>query len=200
MLSKTGLIVLFIFISQALYAGEESYYCPQNHVYIRVGMTEAQVLSACGPPLVKQRTSVQISKRIPVTQLIYSNLNQGALFNGWTTNYNMWSLPSGSLGINLQIEITNNKITNINLNGSSTNAADVCQGVTFQIGDDVGSVYNACGEPSAINNTYINQPVPSAQKPENWVYQTDRYQPKFSLTFTDGILQAIDKPSEPIYE
>lgn len=197
---KSGLIFLALLVAPYIYAGEDTYYCPLNHAYIRVGMSEAQVLSACGQPIMKQRTSVQISKRIPVTQLIYSNLNQGGLYSGWTTNYNMWSLPSGSLGINLQVEITNNKVTSINLNGSSTNAADVCQGVAFQLGDDVNTVYNACGEPSAVNNSFINQPVPSAQKPENWVYQTDAYQPKFSLTFTDGILQAIDTPNEPRYE
>lgn len=200
---KYGLYILSnitLLLSSSIGYADDSYYCTQNHAYIHVGMTESQVIAACGQPKVRQDATVQISRRVPITQLIYNNLNQGALFNGWTTNYNMWSLPSGSTGISLQVEITNNKVSAISVNGSSSNASDLCQGSVFQIGDDVNAVYNACGQPNAVNNSFINQPIPSTQKPQNWIYHADPYQPKFSLTFTDGVLQAIDTPDNNNYD
>jgi len=172
----------------------QSLYCPQNHAYINVGMTTSQVIKACGPPNFKQTTNNPVVQQIPVTQLIYSTLNPGAVsfYPGLNAVYTMWSLPSGSNGINLQVTIINNKISGITLNGSATNAMSVCGGKGVQVGEPVGSVYAACGPPSLINNTYINQPVPSNAKPEMWVYQFNQFDPTIRLTFVDDALQSID--------
>ena len=75
---------------------------------------------------------------------------------------------------------------------SSTNAATVCGGNPVQIGAPETAVYNACGNPTTINQTFINQPVPSSENPEVWTYQIDPYTPPTNLTFVNGVLQSIN--------
>jgi hypothetical protein len=111
---------------------------------------------------------------------------------GLNSVYSMWSLPSGSQGVSLSIDIINNKVKGITMNGSGTNAMSVCGGTSIQVGDDVNSVYSACGNPSLINNTFITKPVPNSAKPEVWIYQVNQYQPMFTLTFVNGQLQSIE--------
>ena len=170
----------------------DSIYCPQRQGYINTGMTDNQVINACGQPLSKRETNTQVVEKIPVTQLIYTTLNQGAVYPGLTSYYTMWSLPSGSTGTSLQINVIDNKVTGISINGSNSNAMSICGGTSVQIGDDVGNVYSACGNPSLVNNTFINRPVPRSQHPEVWVYQINQYQPPISLTFVNGQLQSIN--------
>ena len=168
-----------------------SVYCPQGQGYINIGMTDSQVMNACGQPMSKQSTNVKVATQIPVTQLIYTTLNQGAVYPGLTSYYDMWSLPSGSVGTSLQVNVVNNKVTGISINGSSSNAMSICGGTSIQIGEDADSVYSACGSPSLVNETYINQPVSRNQHPEIWTYQLNQYQSPISLTFIDGKLQSI---------
>lgn len=172
----------------------DSFYCPQNHAYINVGMTQQQVTAACGQPTSIRASASAVIQQIPVTQLIYTTLNQGAIsyYPGLNSTYSMWSLPSGSQGTSVQIDLTNNQITSMNINGSSTNALSVCQGGSIQIGDNINKVFNACGAPSTINNTYVNKPVPASAHPQVWFYTVDQYQPTISLTFINGILQSIN--------
>jgi len=181
--------LLLPLVSQA----DNSYYCPQNHAYIDVGMTEAQVLAACGQPTSVRASSNAVVEQIPVTQLIYTSLNQGAVYfyPGINPLYNMWSLPSGSQGTNVEVNLIHDQITSIKINGSGTNALSVCEGGSVQIGDNVAQLYRACGGPSLVNNTYINQTVPSSARPQVWTYTIDQYQPSISLTFVNGILQSI---------
>ncbi len=170
-----------------------SLYCPQNQGYISIGMTSNQVMNLCGQPLGKQDSSqIQLAEKIPVMQLIYTTLNQGSVYTGLTSYYDMWSLPSGSTGTSLRVDIINDKVTGVNINGAGTNAMSICGGVNIQIGDNVNKVYTACGSPSLVNNTYINQPVAKQQHPEVWIYQFDQYQPTIHLTFIDGKLQSIE--------
>ncbi len=174
-----------------------SYYCSQNGAYIDLGMTESQVLAACGQPTTRQTTKTTtnpVFQQIPVTQLIYTTLNPGALFYypGIEPLYQMWSLPSGAQGISMQFDLINNQVTSIKLNGSSTNALSACQGGAVQIGDSIAKVYNACGSPTTVNNTYINRPIPASQNPQVWIYIINQYQPSITLTFTNGILQSIN--------
>lgn len=170
----------------------DSMYCPQNRGYINLGMTQDQVILACGQPSYKKQASNAVTQRVPVTQLIYTTLNRGAVFQGYNPVYQMWSLPSGSTGTSVQVDITNNKISSIKINGSSNNAMSLCGGTGIQLDDDMSAVYSACGAPDLVNHTYIDKPVPSDQKPEVWVYQVNQYQPPFTLTFVNGALQNID--------
>ena len=169
-----------------------SMYCPQRQGYINIGMTDSQVLNACGQPIAKQTSSNAVVERIPVTQLIYTTLNQGGPYPGVNNMYQRWSLPSGSTGTSLAFEIKNNLVSGVTINGSGTNAATICGGISLAIGDTVNKVYSACGSPSLVNQTYINQPVPRSQHPETWIYQVNPYQPSFTLTFIDGKQQSID--------
>ena len=187
---------------------ETSVYCPQKSGYINVGMTQDQVLAACGEPMNRQTSDRPITQKVPVTQLIYPTLNQGSPVYPQLNSafYNQWSLPSGSRGTSLEIDVINDKVSSIHLNGRGTNAMSICGGSqpqsngqtdltgggTIAVGSNINDVYNACGSPSYVNNTFIYQTVPSAHKPEIWIYQVNQYQSPYSLTFLDGKLQSID--------
>ena len=178
--------------SSMVYAAD-SFYCPQNHQYINVGMSQAQVLQACGEPSSKKSGANTVTQQIPVVQLIYSNLNSGAVdyYPGVNPIYRQWSLPSGSQGVTIQVNVIENKIASIALNQQSTNAVSACQGGSFQVGDDISAVTNACGSPSIVNNSYINKSVPKEMQPEIWNYNNLPYQPGVTLTFIQGVLQFI---------
>lgn len=163
----------------------DSYYCPQNHAYIHLGMTPDQVIAACGQPLSQQDSNQPMIQQVPVQQLIYNNLGTNTAF------YGVWNLPTGNGGIQLEVDIVNQKVRSIKLNGSDSNAASICQGTSIQAGDPAQKVYYACGTPSAVNNSFINEVVPSKEKPKVWIYQPTPYQPSVSMTFIDGKLFLI---------
>ncbi|PJD96919.1 MAG: hypothetical protein CK426_02265 [Legionella sp.] len=165
---------------------DQSIYCPQNHGYINLGMTTNQVIAACGQPLSQQNSNQPIYQQVPVQQLIYSNQGSRSSF------YGVWNLQTGYSGTSLQVDILDNKVKAIRLNGSSNNAFSICNGVNIQIGDPVGKVYGACGTPSVTNNTFTNIPVPLTQKPIIWTYQPSPYQSTVTLTFVNGQLQSIN--------
>ncbi len=185
-----NLIALCILFNPLTASAVESIYCPQKQGYINVGMTQGEVINACGQPTAKQ-TNISLTQRVPVTQLIYTTLNQGAVYSGLNVYYNMWSLPSGSNGTSLTIDVINDKVHSISINGASTNAMSICGGENIQKGDNVNNVYSACGSPSLVNNTYIEQNIPKSQHPEVWIYQIDQYNPAINLTFINGNLQSI---------
>lgn len=173
---------------------QETMYCPGNHAFIQLGMTPDQVIAACGQPLTKNTPNQPVTTRVPVKQLIYTNLNKGSqVYPTLDPIYNQWSLSQGSEGITLEIDILHNKVSAIRINGSGANAASICNNGNIQRGTPESQVYNACGSPDHINNTFINQPVPSNDPPEVWIYRPTPYQPPFKLTFTNGKLQSIEQ-------
>lgn len=180
-----------LWISTACFAEQAPFYCPKKHGYIRIGMTEAQVLSLCGEPSAKEQSKQAAVEQIPVTQLIYSTLNRKPVYRGYELIYNTWSLPIGSDGNTLEVDIIDNKISAIRFNGGSTNATTICSNRLFAVGDLADTVYSACGSPSLTNKTFINRSIPSKSKPVTWTYYTDQYQPTFQLIFIDGRLRAI---------
>lgn len=184
MISRLGNSLLLLALPGCLFA-DMSIYCPQNHGYINVGMTADQVTAACGKPLSVTDSKEPLFEKVPVQQLIYKN--QGAS----VVNYATYSLTNGSSGSLLEINLINNKVKLIKVNGTATNSASFCASGNVQVGDDQAKVYNACGEPSIVNNTYINQSIQTLTKPQVWVYKAGEYQPPFSLTFVDGKLQSI---------
>lgn len=177
-------LALFI-LPYSLFA-DQSLYCPQNHAFINVGMTMDQVIAACGQPASQQESNQPVTQKIPVQQLIYNNKGASTAF------YGVWNLPTGSGGAQLEIDIVNKKVKNIRLNSSDSNAASICGGNSIQIGDPIEKVYYSCGSPSVTNNSFINEIVPTAQKPQVWIYQPGQYQPAVTLTFVDGRLQSIN--------
>lgn len=179
----TSLVLSFLPFSLL---ADQSYYCPQNRGYINIGMTANQVIAACGQPLSQQDSNQPILQKIPVQQLIYNNKGTETAF------YGTWNVPTGNGGTALEVDIINNKVKAVKVNGSDSNSFSICNGASIQIGDQVGKVYGACGSPSVVNNTYINVVVPTAQKPQIWIYAPGQYQPTVSLTFVDGKLQSIN--------
>lgn len=178
-------LALFL-LPLSLFADTQSFYCPQNHGYINIGMTPDQVIAACGQPLSQQDSNQPVLQKVPMQQLIYNNKGTSTAF------YGVWNMPTGNGGVQLQIDIMNNKVRSIKINSSDSNAASICEGNSIQVGDPVEKVYYACGSPSLTNNTYVNQVVPSAEKPKVWIYQPGEYQAPVTLTFVDGKLQSIN--------
>jgi hypothetical protein len=192
MKSKVLMTLGFSLLPWTLAIGQPLY-CPQHSGYIDIGMSVDQVISACGQPISKQPSNKPVTQRIPVQQLIYTALNTGSIYPGLNSAfYDQWSLPSGTTGVSLEVDVTNQKVSAVRINGSSTNAMSLCGGTPVQVGDNVNKVYMACGSPGMVNNTFINQSVPSNTKPEVWIYQVDQYQSPISLTFVNGKLQSIN--------
>jgi hypothetical protein len=194
---KMGLIALAILGSWGSLlnnASASSFYCAQGSSFIQVGMTESQVISACGQPLSKTVSNQPATHKMQVTQLIYTSLVSATLGDGIKSAvFDQWSFPTGpSAGFTLQVNVIDNKVSSIQLNGGNTNAMSVCNGANIQVGDDVSNVYAQCGSPNTTNTTYINQPIPGNNKSEIWTYQADQYQPPFRLTFVNGSLESID--------
>lgn len=187
MSSRLVLALGIVAISSPAMANVQSYFCPQNHQFINIGMEPDQVIAACGQPLSKQESNQAVVQKVPVKQLMYNNMGSSKVF------YGVWSIPTGtSGGAQLQVNIVDNKVKSVNINGSSSNAFSLCGGTNIQIGDPVSKVYGACGSPSVVNNTFIEQPIQSNQKPQIWIYQPGQYQSPITLTFINGKLQSID--------
>jgi hypothetical protein len=180
------------FIATSSFAEQKPFYCPQKHGYARIGMTESEVLAACGQPSLKEKSNQAAVEQVPVTQLIYTTLNPDPVYRGYKLVYRMWSLPIGASGSSLEVDIINKKITAIRFNGESTNASSVCNNRSFAVGDLADMVFTACGNPSHVNRTFINRKIKSKSKPVTWIYNADPYQPTFRLIFLDGKLRAIE--------
>ena len=171
----------------------DSFYCPQNHGYINLEMSQAEVIAACGEPTSRKAGANAVTQQVPVVQLIYSTINYGPVdfYPCIDPIYKQWSLPSGSQGINVQVNIINNKVASISINQQPANGLSACSGGSFQVGDDISAVTNACGSPNIINDSYIDQPVAKELQPENWTYNNLDYQPPVTLTFINGRLKSI---------
>lgn len=169
-------------------------YCPEGHSFIQVGMTESQVIAACGQPLSRTRSNQQVTIKVPVTQLIYTSTTPTQYYPGIaSSDLKQWSLPTGINNLyNIQFDIVNNKVKSVHVNGASTNAMNICNGNSVQVGDEEAQVYAACGSPNQTNTTYNNEPIPGNNKSEIWIYQIDQYQPSIRLTFVNGSLESTD--------
>ncbi len=167
-------------------------YCPQKSGHINVGMTEAQVIAACGDPIATKESNRPATQKVPLKQLIYTSLNRDARPECTYDLYNIYSLPCGSTGLTLKIDIINEKVVNVNIDGTGSNATSICGGVDIQLGANENDVYAACGSPNTVNETFLNQPIPSDKKPKVWLYQIDQYHKPITLTFVNGKLQSID--------
>lgn len=165
---------------------DNAYYCPQNHAYINIGMTMDEVIAACGQPTSKENSAKPLTQKIPVQQLIYNNQGTNTAF------YGVWNIPIGSGGAQMEVDVVNNQIKGVRVNGADVNASSLCGGNGFQMDDPVSKVYFACGSPDIVNNTYVNQIIPTTTKPQVWIYSLGPYQSAISLTFVDGKLQSIN--------
>lgn len=192
-------ILLISGFSCMAFADPQSVYCPQKSGYINIGMTTDQVIAACGQPISQQQSSTPAMEQVPIKQVFFNNQGQATAF------YGVWALPGGSgnygefqpfgtknggSGSQLEIDIANNEVRSVKLNGSDTNAVSICGGVNINVGDPASKI-SACGTPNLVNTTYINVPVPGGQKPMVWIYQMGQYEKPLTLTFVNGQLQSI---------
>ncbi|KTD82613.1 DUF2845 domain-containing protein [Legionella waltersii] len=189
---------LLLMLIPCMASAAQSFYCPQNHAYINIGMSSDQVIAACGQPASIQESDQPIMQKVPMQQLIFNNLSSNdSDFTGslnTPTNsafYGVWNVSTGYNGVQVQVDIVDNKVKSISVNGGGSNALSLCSGANIQVGDPASKVYGACGSPNVTNNSYINVPIPSQTRPQIWIYKPDPYQPSFSLTFIDGKLQSI---------
>ena len=177
---------MFSLVSSFTVMADQSFFCPAHSRYINLGMTPDEVIAACGQPLSQQDSKDPVFQKVPVQQLFFNNQGTGSSF------YGVWNVSTGNTGAQLQVDVLDNKVKAIKINGSSSNAFSICRGANIQIGDPVGKVYSSCGNPSITNNTFTNIPIQSAQKPVIWVYQIGQYQAPMTLTFVNGKLQSIN--------
>lgn len=178
-------IGVVVFLVPLLALAADSYYCPQNSGNIKVGMTMDQVIKACGDPISKKESKDPLTKKVPVLQLIYNNVGADTAF------YDTWTIRTGSGGTELQINVIDDIVREVKVDDGDSNAATICEGETIDVGDDVSKVYNACGGPSMVNETFIEVVVETKDKPQIWIYQSSQYTKPVSLTFADGKLQSI---------
>lgn len=184
--------IIIFFMTSSLYA-MQSFYCPSGSAYIRIGMTMQEVEKACGPPTRKDQTNNPVTTRVPVKQMIYTTLNKGPFYPTMDSMYTMWSLPSGSTGLTMQVTIQHGKVSSVELNQGSQNASTICKNGSVHVGDTEQDVVDSCGMPDMVNNTFVKEPVPSQNAPKIWLYQFDNYQPILKLTFAQGKLQSIEQ-------
>lgn len=203
--------IVSFFSLQAAYS-VDNFYCPTNHGFIQIGMSQAQVLTACGNPTVKKQSVQPATRKVPVLQLIYNNKDTRNAFYGY------WNLSvSQSSGSQLQIDIVQNKVYSIMMNGESTNATSLCtahnppipmQGMAgrsqaaslstqyeaepISVGDSASKAYMLCGNPSTTNNSYVNAILSTTEPTYIWTYDLGPYQPGFTLTFVGNQLVSID--------
>lgn len=165
-------------------------YCPGGGGYIKVGMTQSQVIAACGQPSYKSKpTLVPNTRNVKVQQLIY-DIGAGTAGRG---NFQFEISPGGKT-INLMVSIVANKVKSISLNNSTVNGATICPNGPFKVGDNVQQVLNACGQPISQNTSF--EPIPQgteAVKQEQWTIKTSDYGNTYKLTFKNGILESISQ-------
>lgn len=181
-------------ICLAMAVSEETLYCPAHQGYIKTGMTQDEVVAACGKPVSTDSANVPVMQRVPMTQLTYQSVNTVNTVQGHVDLYNLWSLPvagKSTIPGTIAFDVINDHISAIHVNGSDTNVQSLCGGVYVQIGQPVSVAYQNCGNPTMVNQTFVTQQVPSNDDPVVWVYQFDKYQAPLSLTFIKGKLQSI---------
>jgi hypothetical protein len=162
-----------------------SAYCPANHRYITLGMSITEVVMACGEPTHKETDHQPYARKIPVLQLTYKAQGSSKAF------YGVWTIPVGVyVGATLHVDIVDNKVYSVRVDGGDNKAFSICGGVPLVIGDPVSKVYANCGNPSVINDTYITKQDGPATYPEIWTYAV-QYQPSLRLTFVRGKLEFI---------
>ena len=179
-----ALVFPFLMFSGSVSA--ESYYCGKNSMFISPGMSQAQVIQACGEPQSKQKRNQQGSQQRPVTQMQFSIASQkkaGA--------YGAFPISVGRRST-LDVTVANGKIVSLSLAGQSSQSISVCGSANIYVGGP-SSALSACGSPNMTNKTFVNVSTGQSEKVEMWTIKPDQYTPGISLTFVNGVLKSINK-------
>ncbi len=172
-----------------------SFYCTTTNQYISQGMSEAEVEQACGTPQSVQKTQQPVTQRIPVTQLTFNiatnttGQSQGVVTPGlYSSNFQINTGPLTTL----VVEASNNRITDISINGNSAQSVSICNEGTFGVGDPPDAAISSCGDPAYQNQTYKNVDTGQEEPVEIWSYKPSTYQQPFNLVFVNGSLVQVD--------
>lgn len=192
-MKKWAVIIGCLIYSQTALA--DPFYCTENNEYINVGMNVMDVRQACGTPQSVQKSQRMGTRKVPVAQLTFNiaTATTGSYAGTFTPGIQSsnFQVNTGPL-TTLIVEVSNNKITDISLNGQSAQSVSICGGGSFGVGDPPASAINSCGSPVSENDTYKNVSTGQEQQVETWTYQPADYQPAFQLIFVDGALSQIN--------
>lgn len=183
--------MLCLWFCAVLAHADSNFYCTATHSFIHIGMTADQVITNCGPPQSKNESGQTIAQKIPVTTLIYNSTPKSTFNMGADQISQNWGLQNNAVPVAFTVNIIDSKVASFQVSGSSSNSISLCNGRSINVGDDINAVYSACGNPSAVNQSFITKKIPKSQNPEVWNYQIP-YQASFSLTFINGELQSIN--------
>jgi hypothetical protein len=193
---KHMFVAVFLASIQPAAFAATSLFCPQHYGNISLGMTEAQVIAACGEPLKKQESNKPIMRRVPMQQMTFNNAGTPKASSNIPVSpnaiyYGLWNNPVAISGMQIKVDVVDNKIYAIQLNSTEDNGFSICGGPPIAVGDPVSKILSVCGAPLVTNNTFIEQVVETEKPPEVWIYSMGQYQAPVSLTFSEGKLQSI---------
>lgn len=156
-----------------------TFFCPNTFKYINTGQNVMDILSACGEPTAKEEKNEPIQVEKPVQQMYYQ------LAAGVT----------GDSKLDLVVTVENDRVKSMTIAGQPVNSTTMCSttGYPLKVGVSVAEVSTACGNPVAINETTVMEPVGKSAKVEVWSYDFGQYKPKIRLKFVNGILQEIQQ-------
>ncbi len=185
--------VMFAFSSIGF--ATDSFYCPKTYQFIQIGMSADAVISHCGNPTSKAVSNQPVQNKVPMTQLIFNSMGSKVtpVINTQFIQQSQSNVRFGiDNGVNIEIDIVDNKVQDIKMNGNSTNSFSLCNETLIQVGDPISMVNLNCPNPSVVNQTFLLKNVQTQNKPELWTYQFDSFSPPLQLLMVDGVLNQIN--------
>ena len=156
-----------------------------NNGWIEEGMSQDDVITACGQP--DQQTQDQnSSKQLQTTQ--YWTYQQQTVEDTSEGNaINMATSPNI-----LVVEIRNNQITRLAVNGNFVSSANCPKGGLLNVGEDDDVIVSRCG--SATQVSYQNETVDSSAPPNIiWTYQSANGAAPLQIQFQNGVVSQISE-------
>jgi hypothetical protein len=180
-----------------LWAQTESFYCPKGQ-YVNKGMSEEQVVAACGEPVTKELLDEPAMKQEQVEELIYT------LPADFLQEFNRILEPPRAGGhVTVVFTIMDGKVSSIEVDDKEFSSTGICGkrkvtdvrtvGVaTISIGDSRRKVFTRCDRPSFVNKATRPVPLGDGNVPVSiWTYDFGPYQPKVYMRFIDEKLDSV---------
>ncbi|NKB46595.1 MAG: DUF2845 domain-containing protein [Legionellales bacterium] len=189
-LLKVGIASVALLSQSMLWAQMETFYCPTGGQYANKGMSEAQVIAACGEPDAKQLLDEPAMQQEKVEEIIYAL----PIENLYEYNRIMNPKRGGGGYIPISFTILKNKVVSIEVDDDEVESTSLCQrrGVQVKIGDTRRRVISLCGNPSFTNKTTRSIPLGDGNVPVSiWTYDFGPYQPKAYMRFIGEKLDSI---------
>ncbi len=159
--------------------------------WVEQGMSQQDVLAACGQP----NSAVQIDNgkgRLNATQ--YWNYEQQTMqmlpqqVSG-PTPYN--SIKVNTAGNSLVVEINNNKITSLAVNGNFVSTGNCPNGGFVRVGDTADVLASRCGNATQVSYQYAKD-TSALPLTTQWTYQLQGGQ-SLTIQFQQGVVSGINQ-------